>query len=639
MQAIPQQYAARPYRKDIDGLRAIAVLSVILFHLNPAWANGGFVGVDIFFVISGYLITGQIRKELADNVFTVKNFYLRRIRRIVPPLLAMLMVVSFAAWLILQPDDLESYVYSLVVQPLSLQNVFFWSEGDYFRGADTKALLHTWSLAVEEQFYLFWPLLLVLLKRVPFKPLFWSLCLVIAASFYLSVVVTSSEPQAAFFLIVTRAWELGFGGLAALLHEHLRSPHNTQYTIHNTQYTIHNTLGWLSIAALGYAISQINSGMPFPGKIALIPVLAAFFVVLSGGFAQTVVSNILSHRILVNIGLISYPLYLWHWPILVFMHYLHIEPTSPFPMAFFWIATFAFAYASYKWLEIPIRRKVWLTSPRSLLTAVTVSFVALLAFGLHVEATDGASYRFGEQTKAFLTARIHSYTKRCDVSVRMLDPTSPICKHHEESTAQSRILLWGNSHASMLIPMLEQLAEQHKASFYINVRNCRPLVEPNACNADVNTKILEKIQEKAINNVIFAASWGGLDSPKLEQQLTKIVGNLTQQNIAVWLVVDSPSGSELDPINALAKNPNHPQIGYISLAVYNEGSRLRELALFQRLQSRFANVHIIDTSPVFCNQDSCFGGKGHDVWYRDAGHLNNAGTQAISNYFLPVFQP
>jgi peptidoglycan/LPS O-acetylase OafA/YrhL len=213
------------------------------------WASGGFVGVDLFFVISGYLITGQIRQDLADSAFTVKNFYLRRIRRIVPHLLAMLIAASFAAWLVLKPEDIRSFVYSLIVQPFSLQNLVFLSEGDYFRGAETKALLHTWSLAVEEQFYLFWPLLLLLLKRLPFKPLVAAICVVIAASFYLSATLTLSEPKAAFFLIFTRAWELGFGGLAALLNE-------------NHKLEIRNPLTpWLTKCWAG-SVSQ-QWGMPF----------------------------------------------------------------------------------------------------------------------------------------------------------------------------------------------------------------------------------------------------------------------------------------------------------------------------------------------------------------------------------------
>jgi len=637
MQTIASQTSSNNYRADVDGLRAIAVLSVILFHLNPAWASGGFVGVDLFFVISGYLITGQIRKDLSDGQFTVKNFYLRRIRRIVPPLVVMLITASCIALLILKPEDFRSFAYSLIVQPFSLQNLVFLAEGDYFRGADTKVLLHTWSLAVEEQFYLFWPLLLVLLKRLPFRPLCGALGIFIIASFYLCAVLTLSSPKTAFFLIFTRAWELGFGGLAAIWHENQQSANtNQQSTASSWTY---ETLGWFGIAGLGYAIFAIDSGIPFPGKTALIPVFAAFLLVLSGGSAQTTVRKILSLPILVKIGLISYPLYLWHWPLLVFMYHLHVKPTDASHFVLFWMATFVLASASYRWLEMPIRRKVWLTSPRSLLIGVAVSFAALWSFGLHVIVTDGAAYRFSEKERAFLVARIKSYTKRCDISARFLDPTSPICRHREHSADNRKILLWGNSHASMLIPMLKQLAEQNKASLYVNVRNCRPLVEPNACNAEVHAAILKKIKEKAINSVIFASSWGGLDSLTLEQQFTQTIRTLAQQNLTIWLVVDIPVGTELDPTTAIAKNPDDPRVGSVPMEIYNNGSRLKELEIFKRLQTQFGNIHIIDTSSVFCDQVNCFGGKGNDVWYRDLGHLNNAGVQAVSSFFLPVFEP
>lgn len=607
------------------------MLPVIFFHLNPAWASGGFVGVDLFFVISGYLITGQIRKDLADNAFSVKNFYIRRIRRIVPPLLAMLVVVSFVAWLVLKPEDIQSFVYSLVVQPFSLQNLVFLIQGDYFRGSETKALLHTWSLAVEEQFYLFWPLLLLLLKRWAFKPLLAVICVIIAVSFYLSATMTLSAPQAAFFLILTRAWELGLGGAAALMHEHKWQ----QSKLSAKQYEV---LSWLSVAALGYAIFNINSGMPFPGKIALIPVLAAFFVVLCGSAAQTTVSKILSLPLLVKIGLISYPLYLWHWPILVFMQHLHIKPTDTVPLLSFWVLTFGLACVSYRWLEIPIRRKAWLTSPLSLLAAVIITFGTLTVFCIHVYVTNGASYRFNEKARAFLTARIQSQTKRCDVSSLAFNPFSPICKLREDGSDQRKLLLWGNSHASMLIPMLKQLAEQNKTSLYVNTKNCSAMTESAACNANLRAKIMAIIKEKSIDSVIFAATWGGIDDLTLQRQFTDTVSSLSQQNVTVWLVVDSPSGDTLDPVTAFSKNPDNPQVGSITLAAYNKNSRLMELAFFQRLREKFSNVHIIDASSVFCDQTQCWGGKGNDVWYRDSGHLNNAGSLAASAFFLPSFQ-
>lgn len=625
---------AYPYRKDIDGLRAIAVLSVILFHLNSTWMSGGFIGVDLFFVISGYLITGLIRKDIENHEFSIKGFYLRRIRRIAPALLVMLITASCAAWLILKPEDIISFAYSLVAQFLSLQNFVFLSEGHYFIANNTKALLHTWSLAVEEQFYLFWPMLLVLLARLPFKALFGVVTTIIVASFYLNTAITASNPDAAFYLIFTRAWEFGLGGLAALWHENQQSAVNHRQI--KLRHWIYETLGWVGISGLGYAIFEINSSMPFPGKIALIPTLAAFFIVLSGSATQTTASKILSLPLLVKIGLISYPLYLWHWPMLVFMRYLNIKPTNTFPLIIFWIATFTLAYASYRWLEIPIRRRVWLTSPRSLLTGVVISFVALAAFATHVLITDGASYRFNGKERVFLVARIQSYTKRCDITARILDPTSSICKLHQEDGDQRKILLWGDSHASMLVPMLKKLANQNRTSLYINVRNCPPFVAPGGCNANIIQSIINKIQEKSINNIIFAYAWGH-DTPDAERSFVKTIRTISQQGVNIWLMVDIPTGDALDPQTAIKRNPDDPHAGSISLAAYNEGCRFKQLAFFQRLKAQFPKIRIIDTSPAFCDQTKCWSGKGNEVWYRDSGHLNDAGGLIISSYFLPAF--
>ena len=620
------------YRQDIDGLRAVAVLSVIFFHLNPAWAPGGFVGVDLFFVISGFLITSQIRQELVRNTFTLKSFYLRRIRRIAPPLIAMLMAVSAVAWWLLEPEDLRSLAYSLVVQPLSLQNLVFLSEGNYFRGSETKALLHTWSLAVEEQFYLFWPLLLVGLQRFSFKAWVGTACGLILASFYLSATLSLSEPQAAFFLIFTRTWELGLGGLAAVwrLHwGHAQRP----------SAWLRETLGWASMAALAYGIFFIDATMPFPGKIALVPVLGACGVVLLGGSSDSSLGKLLSRPSWVAIGLISYPLYLWHWPLLVFMQHLQLKPTDVLPFMGFWLAALALAYASFRWLELPIRRKRWLASSSSLLKAVLVGFVVITAFALHVVTTDGAAYRYAEQPRAFLTARIQSYTKRCEVSARLVDLRSPICLHHENTANPQKVLLWGNSHASMLIPMLDQLASDHQSSLYVNTKNTRPLLELDAANQEVFQKVMAKAQALSITRVVLASSWQGLDNPVLEQQLVQTVAELTQHHMAVWLVVDTPGGDALDPMTAYAKQPQHPQVGSVSWAHYNQTSRHTELAVFQRLVEKFPNVRIIDTSGVFCDATQCWGGQGGQVWYRDATHLNNAGTRAIASHFLPVFQP
>lgn len=619
------------YRQDIDGLRAVAVLLVIFFHINPHWTRGGFVGVDLFFVISGFLITSQIRQDLALNAFTVKNFYLRRIRRIAPPLIAMLVVVSIMAWWWLEPEDLRSFAYSLVVQPVSLQNFVFLSEGNYFRGSETKALLHTWSLAVEEQFYVFWPLLLVVLHRFSFKVQVASLCSVILASLYVSATLSVSEPQAAFFLIFTRTWELGLGGLVAVWCS--RDGHKLQ-----PSGWLNHTWSWVSSAALLFGFFFIDASMSVPGVITLVPVLGGCLVVWLGGASDTWLSKFLSSRGMVAIGLMSYPLYLWHWPILVFMQHLNLKPTDVLPFLGFWLLVLALAFASYRWLEIPIRLKRWLTSSRSLLKAVLAGFILIVAFGVHVVSTDGAAYRYTEQPRAFLTARIQSYTKRCEVYERLVDLRSPICAQYVDPATPNKVLLWGNSHASMLIPMLKKMASDQQSSLYVNTKNTRPLPELNGSNQDAYEKILTHARALSVNRVVLASSWQELDNPLLESQLAQTVAHLTQHNIAVWLVVDSPGGNELDPQIAYAKQPNSPQVGSVPWTKYNQMSRLVELQVFQRLVEKFPNVHVIDTSDVFCDAKQCWGGKGGEVWYRDATHLNNAGSRAVASHFLPVFQ-
>ena len=349
--------------------------------------------------------------------------------------------------------------------------------------------------------------------------------------------------------------------------------------------------------------------------------------------------RLLSSPSLVALGLISYPLYLWHWPLLVFMQHLQLKPTELLPFLGFWVLALGLAYASYRWLELPIRRKRWLATPSGLLKAVGAGFVLITAFGLHVLTTDGAAYRYDEQPRAFLTARIQSHTKRCGFVASLVDLRSPICGLRDNPAAAFKVLLWGNSHGSMLIPMLDQLALDHNSSLYLNTKNRRPMVELDASNQETFQQVMAKAVALSINRVVLASSWQGLDNPLLEQQLTDTVAELSKHHMAVWLVVNAPGGNALDPMMVLAQQPNQPKVGSVSWAHFNQTSRQVELAVFQRLVEKFPNVHIIDTSSAFCDLSQCWGGKGGEVWYRDATHLNNAGTRAIASFFKPVFQP
>ena len=272
------QAHAGKYQQFIDGLRAIAVGAVILFHLFPTMLQGGFVGVDVFFVISGYLISGQIREQIAAGTFSIGSFYARRIRRIAPALISMLIVSAVAALLILKPEDMHSFAKSLLAQPLSLQNFVFLAEGEYFRGADTKPLLHTWSLAVEEQFYLFWPLLLLTLRRMRRNGVLTVILALILVSFVINNQLIALSPKASFFLLPTRAWELAMGGLVALLHEKRQAARWPSRMV----ATAASGTGLLLVV---FSIFYINAQMAFPGYVAMLPALGTFLVLLFGGRA------------------------------------------------------------------------------------------------------------------------------------------------------------------------------------------------------------------------------------------------------------------------------------------------------------------------------------------------------------------
>ncbi len=620
------------YRPEIDGLRALAVLAVIIYHLNPAWLPGGFTGVDVFFVISGYLITLQIQDDLNANQFSLKTFYLRRIRRILPALLLVLMVCAVAAWIWLTPEDLRSFAKSLLVQPLFLQNVLFLSEGEYFIAAQQKPLLHTWSLAVEEQFYVFWPLLMLFLFRHGLKllPVFG----LIVISFLINVSWSASSSELAFFTILSRTWELALGGMLALLERQ----HPRVLRIHAMPARLALTMGWLGLAA---SFVLLNSRMMFPGYVALIPVLATCILIAFSGQSASFYDRVLSSQALVKIGLLSYALYLWHWPVLVFMRHLGWQTNELPGFVTFWALTVGWAYASTHWIEQPIRKRKLLATTKSLLIATGVGFVILTAIALHFMFSNGASYRYEPNTRSFLTARIDSRNWRCTPWAIIKDANPSICEAVMAQDLQQppkKVLVWGDSHASMWMPMLEQLAHENNASLYLNKKNCRPVSLASDCAKEHQAKVMARIEQMQLTDVILASFWQDIHQPDLAFQLEKQVQWLRQKNIKVWLVVDTPSNVTFDPLAAYASQRTAPKFSSMPFKQYNESRRLPELKLFDAIQAQSNEVKIIDATDVYCNDQSCFSGQGMHVWYRDATHLSNAGAVAAKHKFSVVFK-
>lgn len=323
------------YRPDIDGLRAIAVLSVVAFHAFPAWIKGGFIGVDVFFVISGFLITTIILESLDKGTFSFSEFYSRRIKRIFPALLLVLCSSLFFGWLVLVPEELNQLGKHSFFGTIFSSNFILWNEVDYFdNAAETKPLLHLWSLGIEEQFYIVWPLLLWFGWKKRFNLL--SLTIVVAViSLYLNLIGIKKDSVATFFSPQTRFWELLFGsilawtvlyGKSAFKNIRLKTDSGLNRIFYRDEVdsdgkTLKNIISFFGFSLLVYGLWEIDKDFSFPGKWALIPVLGTTFLILAGPQAW-INEKILSRRIIVWFGLISFPLYLWHWPILSFARIL-----------------------------------------------------------------------------------------------------------------------------------------------------------------------------------------------------------------------------------------------------------------------------------------------------------------------------
>lgn len=368
------------YRQEIDGLRALAVLPVILFHAGFETFSGGFVGVDVFFVISGYLITTIILSELKEGNFSIVNFYERRARRILPAsFLVMLVCIPFA-WFWLLPSDMKEFSQSLVAVSVFASNILFWRESGYFdTAAELKPLLHTWSLAVEEQYYVLFPLFLML---------FWKLCkcwtlvtlgLVFIASFAAAQWAAYAKPAAAFYLLPTRGWELLIGAFAAF---YLSKAHRKDFGRAASEVG-----GWLGVALILYAVFWFSKATPFPGFYALVPTLGAVLIILFAS-QQTTVGKFVGNMAFVGVGLISYSAYLWHQPLFAFARVYTFSQLSLQLTTSLIVLTFVFAFLSFKYVETPFRSKRKI-SRKSVILLSVLGAVFFISAGLVVNVKDG----------------------------------------------------------------------------------------------------------------------------------------------------------------------------------------------------------------------------------------------------------
>lgn len=353
------------YRAEIDGLRALAVLPVIFFHAGFTIFSGGFVGVDVFFVISGYLITTILIGEVESNRFSLINFYERRARRILPALFFVMMACIPFALMWMLPYQMVDFSKSLIAVSFFISNILFWRESGYFAGvSEEKPLLHTWSLAVEEQYYLLFPIFLFLTWRFGRNKVFWIIIFITVSSFIISEVLWRIEATANFYLFPSRAWELLIGSISAFFIK--------IYGIRKN-----NFLSIIGLAAIIFSILVFDKTTPFPSFYALLPVLGTMFIILFSD-KDSLVTKLLSTKLFVGIGLISYSAYLWHQPLLAFARIKLFGEVEPSLLLILSASSFLLAYLSWKFIEKPFRNKKYFSTKS--IWACTCIFITLPIF-------------------------------------------------------------------------------------------------------------------------------------------------------------------------------------------------------------------------------------------------------------------
>ena len=623
------------YRPDIDGLRALAILPVLLFHADLG-CTGGFVGVDVFFVISGFLITSLILKEINSDAFSLIRFWERRIRRIIPALIVVIAVTLLAGWFLYLPEDFCSVGKSVMAQVTLMSNVYFWRLTGYFAaGVDTKPLLHTWSLAVEEQFYVFFPLLLIFLarmKRFSFaKTIFW----LGIGSFVLSVIGSYTKPAATFYLLPTRAWELMIGAfLAAIPEKQVSNP------------WLNETVGLTGRGLILFSILYYSQDTRFPGLAAIPPCFGAAMIIVSGSGKSTLIGRVLTLRPIVFIGLISYPLYLWHWPLLVFSKYLAIKPQSTEIRVVLLMVSAALATLSWKYIETPFRKRRIFHERRPLFIMTGSSVAVLLVAGLWVYYYNGLPSR--------LSAKIRSYADSRNQSAfnnnRSLDDAMAgrfIEFGSKETNQPVTVLIWGDSHAMAITSILDDLCQRF---------SCRGIEAAHTSTAPVldyvstgpasfreespafNNAVLRFIAQKHINSVILAAYWPGYPATdSFKTGLVSTVHTLLNLGVHVYVLKDVPFPGFNAPRFVAITAMYNGDLNKLGLSPEQYRVRNRQ---FEETFVQIARMGATVLNPLdyFLNQNGVYGVVHHDeLLYYDGQHLSEEGARLLAPLFGPIF--
>ena len=624
------------YRADIDGLRALAIVPVVFFHAGIPGFSGGFVGVDVFFVISGYLITSIIEREIGQGRFSLVAFYERRVRRILPTLFAMMAACVLVSPFLLYPEEYRRFARSLISATLFVSSIQFRQESGYFDAdAHGKPLLHTWSLSVEEIFYVVYPMAMLLLWR-------WagdrrSLVLAGAAllSFAASVwaLLLDAQSSSAFYLAHFRAWELLIGALLAL--SAVKPPQHGRTA---------DAMSVAGVLLIGLAVLGYSETTVFPGLAALVPCLGAALIILAGQRHPSLGGRVLSRGPIVFTGLISYSLYLWHWPILVFAGLWMGRRPSALEGASLAVASFALAALSWRYVERPFRGKSGVLSRPALFGASAGVGAALVAVGLHGEVTKGWLSRYPEALGAVLAARDDRdpRQKQC-LSTK---PNAGGCIYGKAG-ATPTMALWGDSHAAIYAVMLGRLAgEKGDALLSFTMPACPPVVGwqiatqkwRESCARFQDLAIGTILEIETIRTVVLAANFvdhvaASREQHGLREALRDAVDRLLQAGKRVVVVYPIPVlGPETlkHLSHAAADGEDLERLGQ-PLDAYLRASS-EAFGLLDDLGERPGLVRVRPQAGL-CDDRRCAVYLKDRALYSDYGHLSLSGTELLAPLF------
>jgi peptidoglycan/LPS O-acetylase OafA/YrhL len=660
------------YRAEIDGLRALAVVPVILFHAGFELFRGGFVGVDVFFVISGYLITTILIEDIEKNRFSFVNFYERRARRILPPLFFVMVVCVPFAWMWMLPSQIKEFSQSFIAVSLFASNILFWRESGYFAAAaEEKPLLHTWSLAVEEQYYLLFPIFLILAWRFGKNRVFWSIVIFAAISLALSEWGWRNQPSANFYLAPTRAWELFAGTIAAFIVQ----KHGIQ---------ANNTLSIIGLSAILFAIFGYDESIPFPSMYALVPVVGVMLLIL---FAkkETFVAKLLSTKAFVGIGLISYSAYLWHQPLFAFAKIRLFEGPSAIQMALLSLVSMILAFLSWKVIEQPFRNKVRVN--RTTIFVISVMgmslFICLGSYGYYKNGYVNSGIEVSPNLDWIsIGERIKVEGSPCDRHKKLFSDDSPIlgCEFGS-NTGDKNIVLLGDSHSEAISYVLDNYANENNFRVHwLSLEGCEPVpsIRENKnlsiINCDARFGLLLNYIKSLNSNVIVINRWTfrmypvlgyALDMPYKNSEgyeesesyrvydvykngefyrdakskadaLTHFISKLSSVSNRLFLVYPVPETAiDIAKRNSRYWNENNELLNDITTPVtdYEERNKFVN-SVFDNVQ--LTNVHKIKPKELFCERK----GNGRcDMQidgvplYLDDDHLSDEGAKLIVDAF------